>query len=163
DVLGLAATASWDYAVEDVIAARQALMVAIEELMQPIDTYTVDDSVDPDLMRANASAISAMLLSVPHLFPASSNRYDSADDYPETLALPAVWESFPVFFQMAGSASDAARRLTEISDADELRTASLSLRATCDACHATYLLPYEPAGVTQEDLDFDFDSIFENQ
>jgi cytochrome c556 len=147
---------------EEVVTARRVLMAAIEELMLPIDTYTVDDSVDPDRVRANANAISSMLLVVPHLFPPATNRYDAADEYPETLALPAIWESFPTFYALASAASESALELAGTSEAEALRTASLKLRATCDGCHGSYLLPYEPKGVTQEDLDFDFDSIFED-
>lgn len=146
----------------DVIEAREELMVAAETLMQPIDTYTVDDSVDTDLMRTNANAISAMLLAVPHLFPASTNLYDPDVKLPETLALPSVWQSFASFYQLASAASTAAEELIESPDGDELRAASLALRASCDACHAVYLLPYESPSVTEEDLDFDFDSVFDD-
>jgi cytochrome c556 len=144
-----------------VIAARQGLMVAIESLMRPIDTYTVDESVDSDLMRGNAEAIAAMLLAVPHLFPSDSNLFDADDDAPVTLALPAVWQSFASFYALAGAASSAATALTEAPDGNPLAAASQGLRAACDACHAVYLLPYEEPSVTQEDLDFDFDSLFD--
>ena len=70
---------------EDAIAARNALMMTMEQLMIPIDTFTVDESIDHDVMRNNAASIAAMLLSVPHLFPAASNRYDPAAQYKETL------------------------------------------------------------------------------
>jgi len=145
----------------DVIAARQGLMVAIESLMRPIDTYTVDDSVDTDLMRSNAEAIAAMLLAVPHLFPSDTDLYDADDESPVTLALPAVWQSFASFYALAGAASSAATALTEAPDGNPLASASLGLRAACDACHAVYLLPYEEPSVSQEDLDFDFDSLFD--
>jgi len=147
--------------VEDIIAARQTLMTTIEELMQPIDTFTVDESVDTDVMRANANTISAMLLAVPHLFPERTNLYDADDEYPVTIAMPAIWESFSTFYTLASAASESALRLAETSDDAELRDASLGLRGACDACHANYLLPYEPAPVNR-DSDFDFDSIFED-
>jgi cytochrome c556 len=127
-----------------IIAARQALMLASEELMQPIDTFTVDDSIDPDSMRANASAIAAMLLALPQLFPKRTDLYDADAELPATLALPAVWENFPQFYSLADAAADAATRLAETFDA-------------CDACHALYLLPYEPAVPAPVDADFDFD------
>ena len=56
--------------------------------------------------------------------------------------------------------SGAVTTLSEAATPDALRTAALALRATCDACHAINLRPYEPSEVTEEDLDFDFDSIF---
>lgn len=147
--------------VEDAIAARGALMMAMEARMQAIDTYTVDDSIDPGVMRENAVSIAAMLLAFPHLFPAASNRYDPEDEFPETLALPAIWENFPHFYGLAQTASATATRLAETGDDPAaLRAASLALRGTCDACHAVYLLPYETPTVSDEDLDFDFDAVF---
>jgi cytochrome c556 len=141
----------------EIIAARQALMLASESLMQPIDTYTVDDSIDPESMRANASAIAAMLLAVPELFPDSTNLYDPDVDLPETLALPSVWESFQSFYSLASTAAAAATKLSETFDTSDLGDASLRLRGACDACHAVYLLPYEPAEIEPaDDIDFDF-------
>lgn len=145
----------------DVISARQALMLAIESRMLPIDTSTVEDDVDPAVIAESADTIAAMLLAAPHLFPPTTNVYDPDAEEPETLALPAIWESFPTFYTMAMNAADTATRMAATKDADALRTAAVSLRAECDACHALYLRPYEPGEVTQEDLDFDFDSIFD--
>jgi cytochrome c556 len=141
---------------EDVIAARQGLMVAAEALMQPIDTFTVDDSIDQDLIRQNADAIAAMVLAVPHLFPSDTNLYDPDADLPETLALPAVWQSFQSFYGLADAAAAAATRVSEAADADALRDAALGLRSACDACHAGYLLPYEEPEVTEEETEIDF-------
>lgn len=143
------------------IAARQALMLAAEELMQPIDTFTVDDSVDQDLIRTNANAIAAMLLAVPQLFPESTNLYDPEAESPVTLALPPIWENFQAFYGLATAASDAATSLSQTFDAAALKNASLALRASCDTCHAVNLLPYEEPEFPQDD-DFDFDSLFEN-
>jgi cytochrome c556 len=144
----------------EVIGARQALMIAIEELMRPIDTYTVDGAEDAATLTAAAETIAAMLLAVPHLFPPPTNLYDPEAEMPATLALPKIWEQFPTFYAMAAAASTTASTMAEATNAEQLRTASLNLRASCDACHELYLRPYIQGGVTQEDLDFDFDSIF---
>jgi cytochrome c556 len=141
----------------DIIAARQALMVASEDLMRPIDTFTVDESIDPELMRANAAAIAAMLLVVPPLFPQNTNLYDADAEYPLTLALPPVWDNFQGFYGLAAAAADAATALVESLDSNELRSASLGLRGACDACHSLYLLPYEAPEVKAPDANFDFD------
>lgn len=143
-----------------VIAAREALMFASEELMRPIDTYTVDDSVDPDLMNANANTIAAMMQAVPHLFPPTTNIYDPEAEEPATLALPQIWADFPAFYSLAEAAATAATTLAEASTPAALRNGALALRATCDACHALNLRPYEPSDVTEEDRNFDFDSVF---
>jgi cytochrome c556 len=145
---------------EDVIAARQALMFAIEKLMQPIDTYTVDPDVDPATLRDAADSIAAMLLAVPHLFPPATDLYDPDAEMPATLALPAIWQDYAAFYAMAEASANAASTMAATKDPEQLRDASLSLRSTCDACHALYLRPYVSGEVTEEDLNFDFDSVF---
>lgn len=145
-----------------VIASRQGLMTEMERLMRPIDTYTVDESIEPDTMRSAAISISQMLLATPHLFPPTTNLYDDEAEMPETIALPAIWEDFPTFVSLAKAASAAADSLSAATGHDALVSGALSLRASCDACHALYLLPYERSSVTSEDLDFDFDSFFDD-
>jgi len=147
---------------DEIIASRQALMTAIETLMQPIDTYTVDRAgIDTDVMRANAEAISAMLLVTPQLFPESTNLYDATAELPATLAMPEVWKNFGAFRAFAAAASGAAATVADAPDGDALGEASLGLRAACDACHAVNLLPYEGPSFDQ-DSDFDFDALFRN-
>jgi cytochrome c556 len=147
---------------QDVIAARQSLMLAMQDLMLPIDSHAVDAEEDPGTLTAAASSIAAMLLATPHLFPPSTNLYDPADDMPATIALPKIWDEFSAFYTMAMVASTSAATMAEMHDAEELRTASIGLRASCDACHTLYMRPYTRSTVTEEDRDFDFDSIFEN-
>jgi cytochrome c556 len=144
----------------EIIAARQELMLASEQLMRPIDTITVDDSVDPESMRENASAIAAILLALPQMFPSNTDLYDADAELPLTLALPAVWESFQEFYDLASVASATATSLAETYDAGSLKNASLELRGACDACHAVYLLPYEPPHFAPHDESTD-DSIFD--
>jgi cytochrome c556 len=146
----------------DIIAAREELMVAAESLMVPIDTYTVDDTVDTALMRVNANAIAAMVAALPNLFPESTNLYKADDATPATLALPAIWKNFASFYSFAQTASEAATHLTQTGDGEALRQASLALRASCDACHAVNLLPYEEPEVTQEERDY-IDSLFKRK
>jgi cytochrome c556 len=136
-------------------------MLAIEDQMLPIDTYTVDESVDTAALTANAATIAAMLQATPHLYPPTTNLYDPDTDYPETLALPRIWEDFATFAAMADGSVMAAEALTAARDPDTLRSAAINLRATCDACHALHLRPYVPSQVTEEDLNFDFDSLFD--
>ena len=146
----------------EVIASRQALMMAMETLMQPIDTYTVDRAgIDTGVMRANAEAIQAMLLVTPQLFPDSTNLYDAKADLPATLAMPEIWKNFAAFRGFATAASGAAASVVESADGGALVEASVGLRAACDACHAVNLLPYE-APSFDSDSDFDFDALFDN-
>jgi cytochrome c556 len=143
---------------KDVIAARQELMEHIEELMEPIDTIQVKDTNDLDTLRHNGEVISAMLLALPHLFPPTTNLYDPKATEPQTLALPPIWKNFDNFYTLAGAASKAATQLSETEGKAAMKTASLKLRASCDACHTLFLRPYVPPKVLDSDLNFDFDS-----
>ena len=101
---------------QDVIHARQELMGHIEELMEPIDTITLKGKpvTNPDALRESAGVIGAMLLSLPHLFPPTTNRYDPKVEQPETLALPGIWKDFPTFYKLAAAASTTAEAMTEV-------------------------------------------------
>lgn len=145
---------------QDLILARETLMAELEDLMKPIDTYTVDDSISPETVTANAKTISAMLLAVPHLFPPTTNLYDPKVDQPVTLALPKIWKQFPAFYGMASATSNMAAKLAHTTGADNLHTAAVDLREACETCHETFELPYHPQVPTAEELDFDFDSVF---
>jgi cytochrome c556 len=143
----------------DVIAARAALMAELERLMRPVDTFAAGEGGDVDEVRAAATTIAPLLLATPHLFPPTTNLYDPAAEQPATLALPAIWQSFPAFYSMAGAAAAAATKMTGLTNAEELRAAGTALRAACDACHTPYLRPYVASSVSESDLDFDFDSV----
>ena len=133
-------------------------MEHIEELMEPIDTITVKDTNDLDTLRLNGEVITAMLLALPHLFPPTTNLYDPKAKQPETLALPPIWKNFDDFYTLAGAAANAATELAETKGKAQMKTASLKLRASCDACHTLYLRPYQPPKVLPSDLNFDFES-----
>ena len=143
---------------KDVITARQELMEHIEELMEPIDTIQVRDTNDLDTLRHNGEVISAMLLALPHLFPPTTNLYDPKAQQPQTLALPPIWKNFDNFYTLATAASKAATELSETEGKAAMKTASLKLRASCDACHTVFLRPYVPPKVLDSDLNFDFES-----
>lgn len=148
---------------EELIEARRALMDRAEDLMKPIDSFTVGEPADPKLMRANAETIGAMLHAVPHLFPPTTNRFDPDAHDPPTLALPAIWQRFAVFETFAENAQRMAAALETSQDGEPLRAASVQLRAACDACHAGFMKPYTPPVITDEDRNFDFDSVLPPQ
>jgi cytochrome c556 len=148
---------------EELIEARRVLMDRAEELMKPIDGFTVGESADPQELRANAMTIEAMLLAVPHLFPPTTNRFDPEAHDPPTLALPAIWQRFAAFETFAENAERAATALAMSEDGEPLRAASAQLRSACDACHAGFMKPYTPPVVTDEDKEFDFDSVLPPQ
>jgi cytochrome c556 len=143
---------------KDIIVARQELMEHIEELMEPIDTITVKDTNDLDTLRHNGEVIGAMLAALPHLFPPTTNLYDPKVPEPQTLALPPIWKNFDNFYALAGAAAKAAEALSQTEGKAAMKTASLKLRASCDACHTLFLRPYVPPKVLDSDLNFDFES-----
>jgi cytochrome c556 len=147
----------------EVIEARRVLMTEVETLMKPVDGFIVGEPADAATLRANATAIEAMLLALPHLFPPTTNLFDADAHDPPTTALPAIWQRFPAFQTFAESAERAAAALAAAKDGEALREASARLRASCDACHAAFMKPYTPPVVTDEDRNFDFESVLPPQ
>jgi len=146
-------------APDEVIEARRGLMDELERLIKPIDLFTVGEPADAAELQSAALTISRMLLAVPHLFPPTTNLYDPSVLESPTNALPAVWLDFGTFFELAEAAEAAASEMASATGEEPLRIAGRSLRASCDACHALYLKEYVPPKVTQEDLEFDFESV----
>jgi cytochrome c556 len=146
-------------APEEVIEARRVLMTQTERLMKPVDGFIVGEPADAALLRANAAAIEAMLLALPHLFPPTTNLFEQTALDPPTVALPTIWQRFAAFETFAESAESAAAALAAAEDGEPLRAASERLRAACDRCHAAFMKPYTPPVVTDEDLSFDFESV----
>ncbi|HXC57843.1 MAG TPA: cytochrome c [Steroidobacteraceae bacterium] len=149
----------------EVIRARGELMSHMELLMQPIDTITIQTTPvrNVEQLHQNAEMVSAMLTALPHLFPPTTNLYDPKSTTPPTIALPAIWTSFDSFYAMAQAAAHAAKEFTTVQGDKPLRTASLRLRASCDACHALYLRKYVPPKASEADSQFDFDSALGNK
>jgi cytochrome c556 len=148
---------------KDVIAARQQLMMEMERLMQPIDSFTIGEAAKPADLTSAATTISKMLLALPHLFPPTTNLYDPKAETPTTIALPAIWQSFPAFYAFATAASASAASMATKKSPDDLKAAASSLRATCDACHTPYLRAYVAETASPADEQFDFDSVFDSK
>jgi cytochrome c556 len=144
---------------KDIIAARFGLMVEVERLMQPIDSYTIGEPAEPAALRSAAETVSCMLRALPHLFPPTTDLYDPAAETPATIALPAIWQDFDTFYALADSSAQAAERMAAMADPEALRAGALELRSTCDACHALYLRAYAGPEISTDDFDFDFDSV----
>ena len=147
---------------EDFIAARGVAMAAMEEKMQPIDSFTVGVPAQPKAIAAAALEISQTLATVPSLFPPSTNLYDPKAEEPVTIALPAIWKDFATFEKLAAAASASAKSLASKTDEAALKSGALALRGSCDACHALFLRPYTAAKANDSDAGFDFDSVFKD-
>jgi cytochrome c556 len=143
---------------EEVIEARRVLMIDAERLMKPIDSFSVGAPADAAALRSAAVTLEAMLLALPHLFPPTTNLFETTGREPPTIALPAIWDRFAAFQTFAASAEGAAAALAVAEDGEPLLAASKRLRATCDTCHRAFTKPYTPPVVTDEDLNFDFES-----
>lgn len=143
---------------KELIAARQELMEHMEILMMPIDTITVSEVRNVEQLHENAEVLGAILMTVPHLFPPTTNLYNPKVTMPATLALPPIWQNFDSFYSLAAAASKAADAFAVTKGNAQLRAASLKLRASCDACHTLYLRKYESPKVLESDYKFDFDA-----
>jgi cytochrome c556 len=148
---------------EELIEAREALMVEMERIMRPLDSFTIGEPADPEELRSIAQTVSQMMLAVPHLFPPTTNLYDPNVPIPKTLALPPIWKNWGTFEKLAVASHEEAEKVAKMKTPDELKAGALALRATCDACHAGFLRPYVPAKVEESDLNFDFDSVFKKK
>jgi cytochrome c556 len=145
---------------DEIIEARRVLMIQMEQLMRPIDEFTAGEPRDLLALQSAAATIESMLLAFPHLFPPTTNLYDPTVRESPTTALPALWQDFATFRELAAAGETAAATIAAADGADPLRAAGRSLRASCDSCHALFTKPYTPPTVTREDLEFDFDSVF---
>jgi cytochrome c556 len=145
-------------APEEVIEARRLLMLEAERLMEPIDRYSLGEPGEPAALRSAARTLEPMLLALPHLFPPTTNLFDPALREPATIALPTIWSRFAAFTTFAESAERAAAAAATAEDGEPLRAAAARLRAACDTCHRAFTKPYTPPVVTDEDLNFDFES-----
>jgi cytochrome c556 len=142
----------------EVIEARRVLMLEAERLMKPIDSYSMAQPGEPAALRSAARTLESMLLALPHLFPPTTNLFDPDVREPPTIALPTIWSRFAAFETFAESAERAAAAAAVAEDGEPLREASARLRAACDTCHRAFTKPYTPPVVTEEDLNFDFES-----
>ena len=82
---------------------------------------------------------------------------------PACKPLPTIWQRFAAFETFAENAQRMAAALETSEDGEPLRAASVQLRSACDACHAGFMKPYTPPVVTDEDRNFDFDSVLPPQ
>src|SRR5205085_1534996 len=98
--------------VKDTIFARKILMNGIdgnmdeiEGMLEPGGTLNLADAHE------HADTISIMLMSFPHMFPASTNQWKPGaerDPAVDTYAAPELWTQFQDFYRRAADASKLA-------------------------------------------------------
>jgi len=125
----------------DVVFARKTLMATIARNMYPIDEMRADGKFDLPKGRANADAISAMLMAFPLLFPPTTNTWtDKAPRDPavDTFAAPTIWQEYTFFYKESQAASKSAFDLSHAENDRDFRKLATDLRLSCDTCHAAF-------------------------
>ena len=124
----------------DMVQARQLLMSAIEAEMMEIDGVVLGKPARLEVITGRAYAINTMMTAFPHLFAPQTRPDAASTDWPSpTSALPAVWETFPAFYDLVQASAAIAFDASQAGDIDTFRARGAALRAACDSCHATYM------------------------
>jgi cytochrome c556 len=127
---------------DDVVQARQLLMDGIDEDMHEIDLAGSGQTFKLDDLKAHADRISTLLSAFPHLFPPQTQ--PSPDAPVPTTASPAVWKEFNDFYARAGAAAKTALDASQAGTLDQFKPLGAQLRASCDGCHAKYMVVEQP-------------------
>ena len=128
----------------DVVQARQILMSAIDEEMQPIDLAASGKDLSLDDLKANAYRINTMLAAFPHLFPPQTKPSTGPDALP-TSAAPEIWQDFDAFYSLSGAATKVAYEASQATAIEQFREQAGKLRAACDGCHGKYMKVQSPS------------------
>jgi cytochrome c556 len=128
---------------QDVIFARKILMGSIDMQMDEIETMTAEGGIlNLADGQEHSDIISVMLMSFPHMFPASTNQWkpDDPDRDPatDTYAAPELWSNFPDFYERARDASKIALDAARARSADDFKVLIAQLRVACNSCHGLY-------------------------
>jgi cytochrome c556 len=128
---------------KDVVFARKILMDTIGHNMDELETMTgPGGKVDLTEGQEHADMISVMLMAFPHLFPPATNQWKpnaTRDPGTDTFAAPELWTRYADFYRQAAAASKTAYNASRAKQEADFRTYVTELRASCDACHATFL------------------------
>jgi cytochrome c556 len=125
----------------DAIAARKAAMESIERLLAQLEADKANALLSPDQLVVSTEAIATLLDTFPLLFPTSTDLLGTGASIEgvATSADPRIWQEFEAFAALSANAARTARNSIH-GDPDRAMDA---MRATCTACHATYLY-YDP-------------------
>ena len=129
---------------KDAIFARKVVMGAIGSHMDEIDTMVETGKIELTEGRDHADAISVLLMAFPHLFPPSTNQWKpdvERDPGTDTFAAPKIWTRYADFYKQAADSSKTAYNVSRAQNDEEFKKFGAQLRASCDACHATYMKP----------------------
>ena len=121
------------------IRDRHELMKSIGDQAQNVnDAFNVGvDGFDTGIIQRNAQAIAMSAHRIPDLFPKGSTD-------PNSRALPAIWEKWDTFVQLAKQLEERAQSLGNAAASgndEKLKEKSDKMFATCKACHEQFRRP----------------------
>jgi len=130
----------------EMLFARRILMDAIgrnnDWLHDSVDGHFAWDAAE---VRARLDAISAMLLTFPHLYHPNTNIWsedaEAADAAAVSLSTDQVWAAFDAFYALAVAASETALQAAEARDRAETVRLIDALEVQCETCHEGYRQP----------------------
>jgi cytochrome c556 len=119
---------------EKAAETRQAVLKVVGWNITPLGAMARDlIPWDGALFARNAQRVAWTITMIPDAF-----RADTRGHQLETEALPAIWEDFARFEELAGNARRSAERLAEIAAAGDERAARAALSALTDDCRACH-------------------------
>jgi cytochrome c556 len=129
----------------DTIFARKTLMNTINASMDEIEAMLAPGAkIESAEAREHADLISVLLMTFPHLFPPSTNRFEAnaeRDPAVDTSASPDLWLHYADFYVRAQAGSKIALEASRAPNRAEFQARVAELRAACNGCHAAYLKP----------------------
>lgn len=121
-----------------IVKERMTLMDTIGDSMKILAAmYKRQAPYDPALVARHSASISARARSISGLFPQGSS------DHPSR-ALPAIWQDWPEFDQLArqlGTDSAELARMAESSDLKATRRQFARVARSCTGCHKKFRKP----------------------
>ena len=127
------------------IRDRHVLMKEIGQQAQNInDAFNMGagEGFDTGIIQRAAQVIGDSAHQIPGLFPKGSTD-------PKSRALPAIWDKWDTFVQLAKQLEDQAQSLSRAADsgdAENLKERAKKMFATCKSCHDQFRRPEKKKG-----------------
>ncbi len=117
-----------------VVKERMELMEGNGKAMKTLSAMVKgESSYDADEVKTLAKELRADSAQIPKLFPEGSLQ-------PPTEALPAIWQDWPKFQELAQRMGEASGAVADAADGGRasMTPAFASLAKTCNACHSDF-------------------------
>ncbi len=122
---------------ENVIKYRQAVMKAIGGHTAAIVGVLTGEVSFMSHIAAHARSINEMSKFIPGIFPGGSGQ----DAYPNTRALPTIWNDWAKFEAAAKAVQAESAKLAEVAQGSDLRAIGAqvqNLAKACGSCHKSF-------------------------